>query len=263
MIANKNNKPLAVALFEKSVVKQAKFNNLCRYIGNTTGKRCLDLGIENGSISYFLRKRGGAWASADTDAGSVETARDVLKDEVYLIESTRTPFRDKEFDVIVIVDLIEHVHDDKGFVRELYRVLKKDGILLIHAPYRKSISLLRPFRYALGLTDEKHGHVRAGYTLKEMQAILPGGLLIEGYHTYFRSFLELMDIIISFLMAKLKGKTGEKSNVMVVSHDPKKFKKIIAVYACIYPFFVIVALLDKLLFFLKGYRMIVKTRKQS
>jgi ubiquinone/menaquinone biosynthesis C-methylase UbiE len=45
------------------------------------------------------------------------------------------PFADGCFDVVVCSELLEHVQDPPRVLREVYRVLRKDGILLICVPF--------------------------------------------------------------------------------------------------------------------------------
>ena len=46
----------AITLFRRSVLKQAKWDAIRKAIGATVGKRCLDLGSDNGVISLLLRR---------------------------------------------------------------------------------------------------------------------------------------------------------------------------------------------------------------
>jgi SAM-dependent methyltransferase len=46
-----------------------------------------------------------------------------------------TSFPDKTFDVIIHNQVIEHVLDDVGFIRENLRILKDDGVIIINLPY--------------------------------------------------------------------------------------------------------------------------------
>lgn len=46
------------------------------------------------------------------------------------------PFKDEAFDVVTSLDVIEHVKDDLNFVKEIRRVQRKNGKLLIATPNR-------------------------------------------------------------------------------------------------------------------------------
>ena len=67
--------------------------------------RCLDLGADNGVISYLLRERGGSWKSADLDEQAVCSIRQLVKEDVFEINDISTPFNDNEFDKVVITPL--------------------------------------------------------------------------------------------------------------------------------------------------------------
>ena len=48
------------------------------------------------------------------------------------------PFKNEVFDAVVAVELIEHLQSPPKFVKEAYRVLAEDGILIIATPNRYS-----------------------------------------------------------------------------------------------------------------------------
>ena len=83
--------------------------------------------------------------------------------------------RDSLRDLIVIIDYLEHVHEDSDFVQDCQRVLKEDGIIVVNVPYKKGFSVIRGIRNILGLTDEMHGHVRPGYSEPELYNVLKDG----------------------------------------------------------------------------------------
>src|SRR5574341_2307285 len=91
----------ALMLFRKSVLKQNKFRQITELLGDPRGMSCLDVGSDNGVISYLLRQRGGSWKSADLDEAAVGAIRDLVRDDVYQIDGRRPPFADNEFDRIV------------------------------------------------------------------------------------------------------------------------------------------------------------------
>lgn len=45
------------------------------------------------------------------------------------------PFNDNEFDVIIISDVLEHIAEPDVLFREIARILKKDGKLLLNVPF--------------------------------------------------------------------------------------------------------------------------------
>src|SRR5512138_787232 len=86
-----------IRLFNKSVLKQRKFREVAGMLGPLDGQRCLDIGGDNGVISYMLRQHGGRWASADLDERSVQAIQQLVQNDVHLLAEGRAPFQDGEF----------------------------------------------------------------------------------------------------------------------------------------------------------------------
>jgi SAM-dependent methyltransferase len=60
-------------------------------------------------------------------------------------DATSLPFEDKFFDVIVSFETIEHIKNYKKFIKEVSRVLKKNGVLILSTPNKElSPSLIMP-----------------------------------------------------------------------------------------------------------------------
>lgn len=76
------------------------------------------------------------------------------------------PFADATFDYVVSFQVIEHIRDDKEFVREVYRVLKPGGKFIVSTP-NKPMSLTR-----------NPWHVRE-YTASEFKALLSPFSVVE------------------------------------------------------------------------------------
>jgi 2-polyprenyl-3-methyl-5-hydroxy-6-metoxy-1,4-benzoquinol methylase/uncharacterized protein YbaR (Trm112 family) len=49
------------------------------------------------------------------------------------------PFKVNTFDYIIASEIIEHVHDPKTFIKNLFSILKPDGKLIITTPYKEKI----------------------------------------------------------------------------------------------------------------------------
>lgn len=258
-----------VRLFQKSVLKQIKYKKMIAALGPTEGKHILEIGSDNGVFSYLFRQRGGSWKSADMDLRSVNAMRELVKTDVYRIADGKPlPFQNDEFDIVLIVDIIEHLYDDKGFMLEAYRVLKPDGKVIINAPNVKDKSLLMRIRHRFGMTDAHHGHVRAGYTYDDVKRLLGSQFTLETYHTHTRFFSKFMDTLMVIAVSTLKRNKKEETSgrgVLVTGQDMKSYQKMFRIYSIVYPFVWLISSLDHLLFFRSGYMLIATghSRKQK
>lgn len=250
-----------IRLFNRSVLKQRKFNEVTAMLGPTDGLTCLDIGGDNGVISFLLRQRGGTWMSADLDAQSVNAIQELVKTDVYQLDGNCAPFQANVFNRVAIVDYLEHIPDDDGFLADLHRVMKPGGIVVINVPHIKK-SALRKLRITLGQTDAKHGHLRPGYTIDSIKQTMDGYFTCEEFSTYSKFFSELIDTLIVFAVSLLqKGQQGQsRKGLFVTGKEIKAYQNMFRVYSLVYPFVWLFSKLDKLLFFTSGYMLIVKAR---
>jgi SAM-dependent methyltransferase len=253
----------ALRLFDKSILKQAKYRALIAKTDDTGGKDCLDLGSDNGVISYLLRARGGRWTSADLSERAVTSIRGLVGSSVCRIDGARMPFAAASFDLVVIIDLLEHVRDDESCVAEIARILRPRGELVVNTPHVKRWSLLRPLRDRLGLTDEWHGHVRPGYTREGLRSLLGGRFAIESATTYSKFFSEALDVGLNAVYLRKRGPGGgdrAKGNV-VTAADLEKAARQFRLLGRLYPLLWLWAKLDFLCVGTAGYYLVVKARK--
>lgn len=253
----------SVRLFRKSILKQTKWQQITALLGPTDGLRCLDIGSDNGVFSYLLRRRGGVWKSGDLDERSVSAMRELVHSETYRLDGRRTPFADDEFDRVVIVDFLEHIPDDGGFIEECFRILRPGGRLIINAPHLKPRSLLLTFREAIGLTEEAHGHLRPGYTVESIRELLAGRFTLETSGTYTRFFSKFVDTLMVYGLSLLKRHRPETTSgrgILVTGKDLSAHHSAFRAYSLVYPLVWLFSQLDRLLFFTSGYMLIVSAR---
>jgi SAM-dependent methyltransferase len=249
----------AKALFRRSVLKQRKLTEIVRALGPTDGLRSLDLGSDNGIVSLLLRERGGSWASGDLTEEAVASIRSLVEKDVHLVAGDRLPFADAAFDRVVVVDMLEHVPEESAFARELGRVTKPGGRLVVNTPHLKR-TLLRRLRHALGQTDEKHGHLRPGYTPERLSELLAPAFELESHRTYSRFFSEAVDTALNWGMERL-GKASSAKGMVVTGSDLTRHGRAFRVYGLIYPLVWVVSRLDALVP-ASGYMLIASARRR-
>lgn len=99
----------------------------------------LELGCGEGYGTSLISKSVKKIIGLDTDKQIVEYASEKHGSSnciFQVCDGERIPFSDNSFDAVVSFQVIEHVLDDRKFILEIYRVLKKDGIFICTTPNR-------------------------------------------------------------------------------------------------------------------------------
>ena len=122
--------------------------NTERYMG--PGQRHLDIGCGDG---YFLKRS--------------------QCEERFGLE-----FPDNYFDYVTLLAVIEHVHDPAGLIKEIARVVKPGGHLIMTTPKRASEWLIN--LYARDIEEEHEQY----FDLETMKELVSGDFEIAGYHSF-------------------------------------------------------------------------------
>lgn len=98
--------------------------------------RFLDCGCGNGEFTLEMAKRIGTKKIYGIDVVAEKLKEAEPKGiKVYRGDlNERLPLEDKSFDVVCASQVIEHLNDTDTFLREIYRVLKVDGYLILSTP---------------------------------------------------------------------------------------------------------------------------------
>lgn len=100
-------------------------------------KIILDMGCGEGYGSYLLAEAGAKVIGIDISEEAVRHARDkyVRENLSYrVMDVTHLDFVDDTFDIVVSFQVIEHLNNALRFLKEIKRVLKKDGYAIISTP---------------------------------------------------------------------------------------------------------------------------------
>ena len=263
----KTNLPWQLRLFRKSLKKKEKVKTILSFLGPTEGKTCLEIGCEKGILSYYLREKGGRWFHSEFDRNLAQATQGLISKNVLLIEETALPFADRTFDLILAVDVLEHLPDDQKLIRELYRLMKPEGTLLVTVPHSLNRLVLNRWGPKWGLTLEYYGHRRAGYTEEELTQKLRAADFqpqkASEFSRFFTEFLEMgINLIYAFGLQKGKKKEGIKGSIAPGSEkDFFAHRLSFGLYSLVYPFLWLTVRLDKIFPLAHGYVLILQARK--
>lgn len=116
--------------FEK-ILSDLRFAKIARHI--PPNARVLDLGCGyNGNLLQKIRRKISGGAGLD-----ISVNREIEDSKISLIAhdlNNPLPFSDSEFDVVSSLANLEHLHQPEDSLKEIQRVLKPGGILLLTTP---------------------------------------------------------------------------------------------------------------------------------
>jgi SAM-dependent methyltransferase len=263
-----DRKPWQLEVAKRSLKKKEKIALLQKLVRAWPSERCLDLGCAQGMLSHFLRRQGGRWVHTDQDLTNLRTTRDLVGGPLARVEPSRLPFRSGVFDLVAAPDYLEHVKDDISLLKEIGRVLKPDGRLVAIVPRSGSFLLLHKLRPALGLKLEFYGHQREGYTLSELSDKLRvAGLHVTGHRTYAKFISEFFELLLNAFYVRFlsPGKTEALRDGRIRPTTAGEFvarKSEFRLYGLVYPWLWLLSQLDLLLFFQRGYSLLVTAEKR-
>lgn len=126
---------------EKTVLKLIGTGSLKKKNPDT---RILESGFGNGTLILDLVNKGFNVKGIDISEKNVKSIQNKLKKgdlraDIVQGDILKTPFLDEEFDVIVACEILEHITNIEEAVKEIGRILKPGGTLIISVPYRQKI----------------------------------------------------------------------------------------------------------------------------
>ncbi len=110
---------------------------LLQYKGRSA--KVLDYGCGIGFNTYYFANVFPNVIGIDNDKSSIEIAKKQLKKlkcskKVLYYDGKKLPFEDNSFDIVNVSDVWEHAQNPRLMLKEIYRVLKPDGIIYITNP---------------------------------------------------------------------------------------------------------------------------------
>ena len=105
---------------------------VCRKHGNSPSDH-LDIGSGSGTLIYLLRTRLKIKSSACDYTTELMGLQDVCVDVVNL-NTEKLPYKNESFDIITMTEVVEHLEHYRETLQETFRVLRKNGTLVVTTP---------------------------------------------------------------------------------------------------------------------------------
>lgn len=223
----------------------------------------LDVGCAWGYGTRFFCQKSKRVCGLDPDAKYIEIARSRYSDIEFITATLEAvPFPSEAFEMIVACDTLEHVDDEIQCLSEIFRLLKKEGTLILSVPHKGIFGFMDPenaipyleyfikryfsqlFQLAYWLRKKKRpdrdkmiwekpsrDRIHRHYTKAELLALLDRSAARGNYKLIetFRSglFLEVFVHNLEFYTALfLRGKAMEKIINFIILKPLNKLAKI-------------------------------------
>jgi SAM-dependent methyltransferase len=181
--------------------------------------RALDLGAGQGAISQALRDRGFEVTATDVNTSQFRASGvTCLKTDL----NRPLPFSEGSFDLVMAVEILEHLESPRGLLREIFRVLRPGGLAVVTTPNITSFpsrvlflatgwfDLFVPMRRRLQdpLDNEADGHISPvpGWLLR--YHLREGGFMIERTRYSMAYIPGVPRAVLRFFHGRLSGRVG-------------------------------------------------------
>ncbi|MDD6794050.1 MAG: methyltransferase domain-containing protein [Clostridiaceae bacterium] len=158
------------------------YNEIIERVSKLNAKSILDLGCGNGNILKILEEKANAKLfGLDLSENMIKEARKKLdiNTELTVGDAEKLPYKDAQFDVVICNASFHHYIKPDVVVKEIKRVLKKNGVLILGDPTAQIKLLLKIINFFLHHTNSGDFKI---YSKEEITNLLAdNGLKVENY----------------------------------------------------------------------------------
>lgn len=168
--------------------RNKNLNNLV--FSKIKGKSLIDVGCGVGHFLMLAKSRGMNVQGIEPNLELIKLGKSIYKNlDIQAMTAEESSMLKKKFDNVVLIDVIEHIKDDVGILKNVRNLLKEKGRLII-------ITSAYPFLY--GVRDKKVGHFRR-YSKEE----LVGKLKKSSYDIQEVRYWDAMGFLPYFFLEKV------------------------------------------------------------
>jgi len=169
--------------------RPTKYKYVYEFLGHDLG-RVADIGCGPGVFTRYLCRNADFAFAADVDRESLARtfARHGREKNLapLVMRANQLPFRDSSLDTVLFLEVLEHLDDDAGALRDIARILRPGGKLVLSVPVPPG-----------EIDADEFGHKREGYTLSDILKLIDGaGLKVQRTAYAQFKFCRLADRVI-------------------------------------------------------------------
>ncbi len=187
-----------------------------RICGDAAAAFILDIGSGAGGTLREL-ERYGITVGVDISPRAVAYCRRRGCRRLVRVGERGLPFRAASFDLIIALDVIEHITDDRAALREYWRLLKPGGWLVLTAP---------AYHWLWSWHDEVNQH-RRRYTRRSLRLTLAAAGVVPERISYFCFFLFLPVVLIRILEKILRRLYGHRREELAFRVPPRPLNNLL------------------------------------
>ena len=171
---------------------QHLYPSVSRFLKNVPpGAVVMDAGCGNGTFISLFQDRNWKLYGSDLSPTGIEVARRTFPNINFFLADGQTLYADflatvGPVDVVLSTEVIEHIYDPRGFLRNCYDLLKPGGTVILTTPYHgylKNVAIS-----VLGKWDHHHtvfwdgGHIKFWSRATLSKLLEDEGFEIIGFH---------------------------------------------------------------------------------
>ena len=190
-------------IFYTSLRRRTKLKKIKAHLGRTEGLNILEISAGDAIISNILGENSTQFQTIGINETAAKSLNYFHKDKIEYVNNNILPYKDGEFDLLIIVDCLKNITDDYEFLQECHRIINSNGWVLISERRTQPISLVTLFQHLFKTAPDNLGCARNGYTTDQLYRILKDGFDVPEISSYSNTLLEIIAVFNDVLQRSL------------------------------------------------------------
>ena len=181
---------------------------LGRFAPHKDDLKILDFGCSSGEFVRYIQKLNYNVFGCDVSKEAIEKGQQKGILNLSVVRDNHLDYSSESFDVVLALDVIEHLEEEGPAVKEIFRVLKKGGLFVVFVP---------AYQFLWGIEDETSHHYRRYSSRSLLGAIQNSADFTVVKKSYFNTFLFLPIAFVKILGRIIK--TGNRKSDLELNNS--------------------------------------------